>query len=237
MPTRVIVTAAPIRARRLVMTSSSTVAPPLPIRRADTGTLLGSTMSLVAATSGVFALAAYVGRDGPGWSTWFWFAAAFAVLLGMNSMAERSDGLAVGLLFTFGALIGLATAPAISSYANADPQAVWQAGGATALFVAGIGTIGYSTRRDLSGLARTSLWALVGLVAFGVVAIFVEIPNGSLIYSVLGLVVFAGLTMLDFQRLRRSEDVASAPQFAAEIFLDVLNVFLFFLPIFGGDQE
>jgi uncharacterized protein len=47
-------------------------------------------------------------------------------------------------------------------------------------------------------------------------------------------VIFAGLTMFDFQRLRRSQDTASAPFIAASIFLDALNVFLFFLRIFGG---
>ena len=39
--------------------------------------------------------------------------------------------------------------------------------------------------------------------------------------------------MFDFQRLRRSKDLASAPLMAASIFLDALNVFLFFLQIFG----
>jgi modulator of FtsH protease len=68
---------------------------------------------------------------------------------------------------------------------------------------------------------------------FGIVLIFVHIPNGDLIYSVLGLVIFAGLTMFDFQRLRRSKDLDSAPLIAASIFLDVLNVFLFFLRIFS----
>ena len=50
----------------------------------------------------------------------------------------------------------------------------------------------------------------------------------------IGLVLFAGFTMFDFQRLRRSTDVASAPLLAASIFLDVLNVFLFFLQIFSN---
>jgi FtsH-binding integral membrane protein len=70
-----------------------------------------------------------------------------------------------------------------------------------------------------------------------VVAIFVRIPHGSLIYSVLGLVVFAGFTLFDFQRLRRSQNLESAPVLAASIFLDVLNVFLFFLNIFGGRRD
>ena len=73
---------------------------------------------------------------------------------------------------------------------------------------------------------------------FGVVLIFVNIPGDLLVYSVLGLVIFAGFTMFDFQRLRRSTDVNSAPLLAASIFLDVLNVFLFFLAIFsGGDTR
>jgi len=77
-------------------------------------------------------------------------------------------------------------------------------------------------------------WALLALIGFGVVLIFVHIPGGALIYSILGLVVFAGLTMVDFQRLRRSTDMDSAPMIAASIFLDALNVFSFFLQLVGG---
>jgi modulator of FtsH protease len=118
-----------------------------------------------------------------------------------------------------------------------DPQALWQAGGATALFIAGFGAAGYATRRDLSGIARVSFWALLALIVFGIVLIFVHIPGGELIYSVLGLVIFAGFTLFDFQRVRRSSDINSAPFLAASIFLDILNVFLFFLQIFSGSQR
>jgi len=83
-------------------------------------------------------------------------------------------------------------------------------------------------------LAGFVFWALLALIVFGVVLIFVQIPYSALIYSILGLLVFAGLTVVDFQRLRRSTDVDSAPFLAASIFLDVLNVFLFFLQIFSG---
>jgi FtsH-binding integral membrane protein len=50
-------------------------------------------------------------------------------------------------------------------------------------------------------------------------------------------VIFAGFTMFDFQRLRTSRDLRSAPLLAASIFLDVLNVFLFFLAIFSGGER
>jgi modulator of FtsH protease len=129
--------------------------------------------------------------------------------------------------------MGLATAPTIAYYATTNPQAVWQAGGATALFIAGFGTAGYATRRDLSGLARVAFWALLGLIVFGILLIFVNIPNGALIYSILGLAIFSVFTLVDFQRLRRTKDIRAAPLLAASIFLDVLNVFLLFLQLFG----
>jgi FtsH-binding integral membrane protein len=80
-------------------------------------------------------------------------------------------------------------------------------------------------------------WALVALIVFGIVLIFVNVPGGALAYSVLGLVIFAGFTMFDFQRLRHTKDIASAPLLAASIFLDLINVFLFFLTIFSGGEE
>ena len=55
--------------------------------------------------------------------------------------------------------------------------------------------------------------------------------------SVLGLVIFAGFTLFDFQRVRLNTDAASAPLLAASIFLDILNVFLFFLQIFTQDDR
>jgi FtsH-binding integral membrane protein len=156
----------------------------------------------------------------------------------MNFSARRagSASLSAGLLVVFGAAMGLATAPVLVWYAETNPQVLWQAGGATALFIAGFGAAGYATRRDLSGLARVSFWALLVLIVFGIVLIFVHIPHANLIYSVLGLVIFAGLTMVDFQRLRRNTDLDSAPLIAASIFLDVLNVFLFFLRIFSREN-
>ena len=195
--------------------------------------LFGQTMGLVAVTSALFALGAYLGRDMTSRWGWLWYIAAIGVLLGLNVAISRSEQLAIGLLFAFGVLIGLGTAPVIAYYASTNPQSVWQAGGATALFIAGFGAAGYATRRDLSGLARLCFWALLALIVFGIVTIFVRIPNGSLIYAILGLVIFAGFTMVDFQRLRRTKDIRAAPLLAASIFLDVLNVFLFFLSIFN----
>ena len=216
------------------MSTSVETAPGQVATRDQTHALFGQTMGLVAVTTGFFAAGAYLGRDlSQGWG-FVAYIASFALLLGINFAVSRSEQLAVGLLFGFGLLVGVGTAPVIAYYASTNPQSVWQAGGATALFIGGFGAAGYATRRDLSGLARACFWALIALIVFGIVLIFVQIPGGELIYAILGLVIFAGFTLYDFQRLRRAKDIRTAPLLAASIFLDVLNVFLLFPSIFGN---
>jgi FtsH-binding integral membrane protein len=202
------------------------------ITRSQTHALFGQTMGYVALTAALFALGAYLGRNLTGGVGILFFIVAFAALIGMRFAAKRSQELTIALLGVFGVLIGLAVAPTIAYYGSMDPRALWDAGGATALFIAGFGSAGYATRRDLAPLARVLFWALLALIVVGIVLIFVHIPGGELIYSILGLVIFAGFTMFDFQRLRHSQDIDSAPLLAASIFLDILNVFLFFLEIF-----
>ena len=202
--------------------------------RGQAHALFAQTMGYVALTAGLFALGAWAGRNLTGAVGIVAFLAAFATLFGMRFAARRSIPLTIGLLAAFGLLIGLAVAPTVAYYGSMDPRALWEAGGATALFIAGFGAAGYATRRDLSAIARVCFWALLALIVLGIVLIFVHIPGGDLIYSVLGLVIFAGFTLFDFQRLRTNTDNATAPLLAASIFLDVLNVFFFFLRIFSG---
>jgi len=202
----------------------------------DTHTLFGQTMGYVAATAGLFALGAYLGRDLPYGFSFAGYIAALVCLFCMN-FTRQSGGASAGLLFAVGLLLGLSSSPMIVYYASTDPAVLWQAGGATALFIAGCGAIGYATRQDLSALGRLSFWALVALIIFGIVMIFASIPGGELAYCILGLVIFAGLTMFDFQRLRLTSDVDSAPLMAASIFLDALNVFDFFLRLFSRNRE
>jgi modulator of FtsH protease len=194
-------------------------------------------MGYVAVTAGLFALGAWAGRDLAGAVGIAAFIATFAALIGMQFAVRRSLPVTVGLLGAFGLLAGLAVAPTVAYYGSMDPRALWQAGGATALFIAAFGAGGYATRRDLAPVARASFWALVALIVFGIVLIFVQIPGADLVYSVLGLVIFAGFTLFDFQRVRTSTDAAYAPLLAASIFLDILNVVLFFLQIFTHDER
>ena len=62
--------------------------------------------------------------------------------------------------------------------------------------------------------------------------IFVQSPGAYMLYSFFGLAVFGLYVVIDFNRLRRAGSQEAIP-LAAGIFLDVLNIFLFFLRIFG----
>jgi FtsH-binding integral membrane protein len=207
------------------------------IARDQARALLGQVMGLVAVAVGFAALGAYLGRDLSGATGLVLFIGAFACIFGLSvAAAKRREQLAIGLLFGLGLLLGLAVAPVIADYAKTYPSALWQAAGATAAFIAACGAYGYATRRDLSSWARTLFWALLALIGFGIVAIFVSIPNSNIIYAVAGLGIFGAFTIFDFNRLRRASP-DGAVVIAASIFLDVFNVFLLLLELFGGSRE
>jgi FtsH-binding integral membrane protein len=200
-------------------------------------TVFGQTMGLVAATVAFAALGAYIGRDLAGGAGIVLLIGAFACVFGLNIASSRGhEQLAVALLFGLGLLLGLAVGPLLEVYAKAQPEVLWQAAGATAAFVAALGAYGYATRRDLSSWARGLFWALLALIAFGIVLIFVAIPQANIIYAVLGLVIFGGFTIFDFNRLRRANPASAVP-IAAGIFLDIFSVFLLMLRLFGGGRD
>jgi modulator of FtsH protease len=210
------------------------VAPRSAIARDDTRTVFGQVMGLVAITVACAAGGAYIGRNLTGGTEILFFIGAFACIFGLNFATRAGhEQLAIGLLFGLGLLIGLAVAPVLAYYAKTNPSALWQAAGATGAFVAALGAFGYATRRDLSSWARTLFWALLALIVFGIITIFISIPHANVIYCVLGLVVFGGFTIFDFNRLRRANMASSVP-IAAGIFLDIFNIFLLLLRLFGG---
>ena len=199
--------------------------------------VFGQVMGLVALTVGCSALGAYVGRNLSGGAGIAFFIGAIACVFGLNIASSRGrEQLAIGLLFGLGLLLGLAVAPIIAYYAKTEPSVLWQAAGATAGFVGALGAYGYATRRDLSSWARTLFWALLALIVFGIIGIFVAIPNGNLIWCVAGLVIFGGFTIVDFNRLRRANPASAVP-IASGIFLDIFNIFLIMLRIFGGGRN
>lgn len=204
------------------------------VTRDRTRAVFGQVMGLVALTVGCTALGAYIARNLTGGTGLLLFIAALACVFGLNFASARGhEQLAIALLFGLGLLLGMAVGPVLAVYAKTQPAVLWQAAGATGAFVGALGAYGYATRRDLSSWARTLFWALLALIAFGIVGLFVAIPHGNIIYAVAGLAIFGAFTVFDFNRLRRAS-MASAVPIAAGIFLDIFNVFLFMLRLLGG---
>jgi FtsH-binding integral membrane protein len=206
---------------------------------ADTRAVFGQVMFMVAVALGFMAGGAYIGQDLSTGASLVCFVGAFALILGMSFARKAQNGrLGMGLLYGVALLLGLAVGPALAAYASLDGGSVLiaQAAGLTALFIGALGSIGYATRRDLSGIARICFFALIGLIVFAIIAMFVSIPGANLLYSVIGLVIFAGFTMYDFQRLRLAHEDESV-MIALGIFLDVFNVFLFILNLLGMSRD
>ncbi|HEY4281372.1 MAG TPA: Bax inhibitor-1 family protein [Conexibacter sp.] len=196
--------------------------------------LFGRVMFLVAVTVGFATLGVLIAKDWGG-SSWFiaWLL-ALGCLIGLNvANARGNTGLALTLLFGFGLLIGVSIAATVDFYAATDPTAVRQAFGATALTVGGLGSIGYAIRRDLSYLYRAMFWLLLAFLVAGIVLIFTRIPAANTAWAIGGIVIFGAYTVLDFNRLRHAGTESAIP-IAASIFIDVLNIFLLFLRLFGG---
>ena len=198
--------------------------------------LLGPVMvtSYVAITVSFAALGAYLGRDLSGTAGQALFVVAFALIVGLNAASVKCrEQPAIALPFALGLVLGLATAPLIAHYADADPAAVWQAAGTTAALVATLAV--YTTRGDLTTRTRALFWALLALIAFGVVSIVVSIPSHA-IHAVAGLVILGGFTIFDFNRRRRSTPDAAIP-IAASIVPRHFQHFLLVAELFGGRRE
>ncbi len=200
----------------------------------DTG-VFGQVMGIVAVTLGTFTLGAYWGHGLSGGASIACFIVGFLGIVGLN-FVRGAAGAAVGLLIASGLFLGLGLSGAVYAYAAAAPGVVWQAAAATGLFVAALGSLGYAIRADLSGGYRLLSALLLGLILYGLISLFLAMPSGNVVYALLGLGIFGGYVVLDFNRLRAAgtDDAASI---AAGIFLDITNVFLFFLQLFGRNRD
>ncbi len=110
--------------------------------------------------------------------------------------------------------------------------------GATALW-------GYTTKRDLSGMGNFMFMGLIGIVIAGLVNIFLASSALQFAISVIGVVVFTGLTAWDMQRLKSeyyeygSGEIAQkgAIMGALSLYLNFINLFVMMLQLFGTNRE
>ncbi len=160
----------------------------------------------------------------------------FALSFGINRISARTAQL---LFWAYAALIGVQFSSLFLVYTGAS---IAQAFFATAAAFLGLSLYGYTTKRDLSAMGTFFIMGVVGLLVAMLVNMFLRSPVMDLAISAIGVLVFAGLTAYDTQKIKsiyfavsgNGEALAkSAVIGALNLYLDFINMFLFLLRLFG----
>ncbi len=105
---------------------------------------------------------------------------------------------------------------------------------------------GYTTKTDLTKLGSILMIGLIGIVIASLVNMFLKSDTMSYVVSIIGVLVFTGLTAYDVQKLKRmGEQVATGTETAQKmalmgaltLYLDFINLFLMLLRLFGGRRD
>lgn len=177
---------------------------------------------------------------------WIVVFAPLAMVLFFGSIVTRlSPAAARGFFYFYAATIGASLSYLAHVYTGAS---IVQTFLSTTIGFAGLSLWGYTTRRDLSGFGSFMVMGLFGLVGATLLNLFLRSPGLDFAISVVGILVFAGLTAWDTQKiktiyleLRRTADAEtiekSAIFGALSLFLDFLNLFLFLLRFMGASRN
>ncbi len=174
---------------------------------------------------------------------WGMLIAMFAMAFILPARMERmSSGAVLGCFVLYSALMGCWLAPILLVYSLGTI--------AYTLFITAgtfgaMSVYGYFTKTDLSKLGTYLIMALFGLVIAMVVNIFLANSTMEWIISIIGVLLFTGLTAWDTQQVRRLAAANLDPSLADKLatmgamnlYLDLINLFLFLLRLFGGGRD
>ena len=169
--------------------------------------------------------------------------AQLALVFVLSLFAQRLSSTVAGFLFIGYALItGLTFSALLFAY---SPTAVISAFATTAGTFALMSAVGFLIKRDLSAMGRFFMFAIIGLFVAMLVNMFVASSALTLGISIVGVLLFAGLTAYDTQMLRNlalsgisgEQSEKAAINGALALYLDFINMFLFILRLFGGNRN
>lgn len=160
-----------------------------------------------------------------------------AAMFGMKNPSPRSSGfLYWGIVVTIGASAGVW----LLAFTGAS---VFMTFLITATAFGALSLVGYTTKKDLSGFGSFLIMGMWGLLIASVVNIFLKLPAIYWIVNALGVLIFAGLTAYDTQRLKMTyyalggdrTSMAVATNYGAlSLYLDFINLFQFLLQFMGA---
>jgi len=173
------------------------------------------------------------------------FAPLAFIFFGWGAILRKANAATAQLaFFVFATLIGLSLSSIFLVYTSVS---ITQTFLVTAIAFAGLSLYGYTTKRDLSGMGTFLMMGVIGLLVAMIVNMFLQSGIMMMAISSLGVLIFAGLTAFDTQRLK-SDYVAhahhgdqdwmdkAAIDGALSLYINFLNMFQFLL-MFLGSQE
>ncbi|WP_339096855.1 Bax inhibitor-1/YccA family protein [Deinococcus sp. VB343] len=169
--------------------------------------------------------------------------AQLALVFVLSLFAQRLSSAVAGLLFiAYAALTGLTFSALLFAY---SPTAVITAFATTAGTFGLMSVAGFVIKKDLSAMGRFFMFAVIGLLVAMIVNLFVASSALTLGISIVGVLLFAGLTAYDTQMLRNlalsgisgEQAERAAINGALALYLDFINMFLFILRLFSGSSR
>lgn len=158
---------------------------------------------------------------------------------GINRISEST---AKALFWVYAVLMGLSLSSILLVFTGAS---VAQAFFATAASFAALSLFGYTTKKSLSGLGTFLIMGVFGLLVAMLINMFVQSSAMSLLISAVGVLLFAGLTAYDTQRIKSGYFAVRGTAFAGKsavmgaltLYLDFINLFLFLLRFMGNQRN
>lgn len=206
------------------------------------GVLLTGVVALFFAQSGlVNSLFNEVGK--PSMLGWIIMLAPLGLVMtlsfGINRLSEFS---AKALFWGYAALMGASLSTIFLRYTGGSIASCFFA---TAAGFAGLSLYGYTTKRDLGGMGKFLMMGVIGIVVAMIANMFLKSGPMDLIISIIGVLLFAGLTVYDTQKIKNMYDSVGNTEFrgksivmgALTLYLDFINLFLFMLRFMGNSRN
>jgi hypothetical protein len=178
----------------------------------------------------------------PGFMKWIVMLAPVGLVMWLSfGINKLSEGAAKAIFWVYAALMGASLSTIFLAYTGASIASTFFA---TAAGFGALSIYGYTTKRDLSGFGKFLLMGLVGIIIASIINVFTRSSTADLIISIIGVFLFAGLTVYDTQKIKNMYWQVQGTDFmgkavvmgALTLYLDFINLFLFMLR-FMGDRR
>ena len=176
----------------------------------------------------------------PGWIALF---APLALVFFFSFRLHAMKAATAQMVFWFYAgLMGLSLAPVVYVYTASSVATVFFI---TAATFGAMSLWGYTTKRDLTGFGHFLMMGVIGILIAMVVNLFLKSSGLQFAISILGVLIFVGLTAYDTQKIKQMYSASDDHEVmtkkgimgALNLYLDFVNIFLFLLQLFGARRD